>query len=500
MKIFRKDQIQKIEKLSVEEQNISFLDLMECAAIEATTEIISKIDRDRKVYIFCGNGNNGGDGFAIARLLSGFSFEVKVFADLSNEKLSENAKLNFDRIKDLEEIQLKDFDDLDNYKISEEDIIIDALFGIGLNRPITGKLRLLIEKLNVFQAKKIAIDIPSGLYTDVFTPENHTVFKADYTFSFQFWKKAFLYPETGKFCGEISILNIDLSQKYIEETDSSDFIIDDAFIKQYYKPRSAFGHKGTFGKVAIIAGSYGKIGAAVLATRAALHSGSGLTFCVAPDCGNLILQTLAPEAMFIKSGEEKLEFLEIPDDAICGIGPGLGTDLITQKIVLKFLEDQNKPIVIDADALNIISLNKSKPKFFPKNSVITPHPKEFDRLFGKTENSFDRTELGKRMAKKLKIAIVLKDHHTQIILPTGKVYYNITGNSGMAKGGSGDVLTGVITALLAQNYASAEAAILGVWLHGKAGDVAAQKFSKEAMLPGDLINCLGEVFTELSAF
>lgn len=316
--------------------------------------------------------------------------------------------------------------------------------------------------------------------------------------TFQFWKRSFLHPETGNFAGKVIILNIDLNKEFIKKTATAYFVIDNDIISDVFKPRNEFSHKGTYGKTIIIAGSYGKIGAAVLATKAALKTGSGLTFVMAPSCGYEILQTSCPEAMFISGGEKLIEEIEIQDYAVYGIGPGLGTDSLTEKAFLNFLEQSSAPLLLDADALNIISKNRDLLYLIPKNSVITPHPKEFDRLFGSTENSFERLELGRIKAKELQIFIVLKDHHTQIITPEGDVFYNITGNSGLAKGGSGDVLAGIITSLLAQKYSSHNACLLGVWLHGKAADLAAEKWSKESMLPGDVIEELGNVFLELN--
>lgn len=307
-------------------------------------------------------------------------------------------------------------------------------------------------------------------------------------------ERSFLHPETGKFTGKITVLDIGLNKEFIRETSTDFFVIDDEVIESIFQPRNDFTHKGTYGKAIIVAGSYGKIGAAVLATKSALKTGSGLTFVLSPNYGYEILQTSCPEAMFISGGEKYIEEIDIQENSVYGIGPGLETNSLTEKALLKFLKQTQNPLLLDADALNIISKNKENVPFIPKNSVITPHPKEFERLFGSTQNSFEKLELARTKAKELQIFIVLKDHHTQIINPKGQVYYNITGNSGLAKGGSGDVLTGIVTSLLAQNYSAQEACILGVWLHGKAADFAAEKFSKESMLPSDVIDELGNVF------
>jgi NAD(P)H-hydrate epimerase len=306
-----------------------------------------------------------------------------------------------------------------------------------------------------------------------------------------------LHPETGRFCGKVEILDIGLSKEFIENTPTDNFVLTDSCVFIMYKPRKEFSHKGNFGKTAIVAGSFGKIGAAVLATKSAMKTGSGITYALAPRCGFDILQISAPEAMFINCGSDCINEIAVQDDFVYGIGPGLGDSLETKKSFLAFLENYKHPLVLDADALNILSENSNNLRLIPRKSIITPHPKEFSRLFGETESSFERLELAKQKAHELDIYIVLKDHHTQIITPEQEVYYNVTGNPGLAKGGSGDVLLGVITSLLAQKYTPKEAAVFGVWLHGKAADFAIEKHSKESLLATDVIDYFGEVFTYL---
>ncbi len=265
-----------------------------------------------------------------------------------------------------------------------------------------------------------------------------------------------------------------------------------------YRPRPSFSHKGTFGKVLIAAGSYGKVGAAVLATRAALHTGAGLTTTLAPSCGHEILQISCPEAMFAAGGEKHLTSIKAEEELTVAVGPGIGTEPETAKALKKFLKGWKKTCVLDADALNLIAKKPELLNYIPAQSILTPHPKEFERLFGPTENSMEQQKLASEKATEHQLIIVLKGHRTQIILPDGAVFYNMRGNAGMAKGGSGDVLTGMLVSLLAQNYSPAEAALFGVWLHGAAGDVAVPRYSQEAMLPGNLIDSIGEVFRQLA--
>lgn len=494
MKILTSQQIRNWDNFTISRQNISSLALMERAAKAAADWICNKFSTHVEIHICCGTGNNGSDGFAIARLLYLSGFDVTVYVASKNSAYSEDASANYHKLKSFSGIEIKLFKDLKTEQFRRRDVIIDALFGTGLNRPIEGDFAKLISRLNEVKAVKISIDIPSGLYADHCIANGSTVFAADYTLSFQTFKPSFLHPETGTFCGEVIILDIGLDGEYLESITDSQLIISEKLIKNIYRPRNKFAHKGQFGKTAIVAGSYGMAGAAVLSVRAASVTGSGITVAVSSESSRQILQIAAPEALFEKAGDNYLEKIKIVKDYSYGLGPGIGTAEKTEKAVLEFLEIIKKPVVLDADALNILSGNPQSLRTVPANSILTPHPKEFERLFGKTDNSYKRSSLAREKAQELSLYIVLKGKYTQIFTPEGKIYYNITGNAGMAKGGSGDVLTGILASLLAQGYTSLEAAALGVWMHGKAGDFAAEKFSQEAMLPQNIISSLPKVY------
>lgn len=497
MKIFSASQIRSCDEFTIKNEPISSLHLMERAAQCCADYLIKTIGVDQKVYLFCGHGNNGGDGFAIARMLYYLSYDVSVFIDCSQMNFSEDAAFNLNQLRSISGIGIYDFKDVSGFVFAENSVFIDALFGSGLNRKIEGNAAILIDQLNQIEACKISIDVPSGIFVDQNIELHSVVFEAQETLSFQFYKRAFLHPETGKYCGKITIFDIGLHPTFIENTSTDYFTIDEPFLNNIYRARNEFSHKGNFGKSCIIAGSFGKIGAAVLATKSALKSGSGLTFVMAPRCGYEILQTACPEAMYLYGGQDFIQHFEVMEGLVCGIGPGLGTDPETSEQFLEFLENYSNPLVLDADALNIISKEEAYVRLIPEKSIITPHPKEFARLFGETANSYERLELAKKKAVELRVYIVLKDHHTQVVTPEGIVYYNITGNAGLAKGGSGDVLLGIITSLLAQGYSPRDASVFGVWLHGRAADLAAEQFSKESMLPSDVIDCIGEVFKKL---
>ncbi|WP_106916315.1 NAD(P)H-hydrate dehydratase [Chryseobacterium aurantiacum] len=499
MKIFTTEQIRSWDQFTISYEPISSIQLMERASMAVANWISEHCKNHKKMVVFCGNGNNGGDGLAVARMLYLKGFDVDVFVNDPKAKFSEDALVNLKRLNGISGVSVRKFSQIGEYSFDDKTIIIDALFGTGLSRPLDGEYKELVTLLNTKDQIKVSIDIPSGLSADRLLHEDSIVLKADYTLSFECWKRGFLHPETGKYTGKIKILNIGLHREYAEAEKTNYFVIDDGLAESVFKPRNDFAHKGNYGKALVVSGSYGKIGAAVLATKSALKTGVGLTFTLAPQCGYEIMQTSCPEAMFVKGGELWIDHFDVEKNMTVGIGPGLGTHEETRKGLLGFLENYSPSLVLDADALNIISENEKNLSLIPEKSIITPHPKEFERLFGKTEDSFKRLKLAVKKAAELSIYIILKDHHTQIITPGGKVFYNINGNAGLAKGGSGDVLTGILTSLLAQRYSEEDTCILGVWLHGKAADLAAEKHSKESMLPTDVIDELGNVFAELNA-
>jgi len=381
------------------------------------------------------------------------------------------------------------------------DIIIDALFGCGLNRPLEDVTAKLIDHINHSGNQIIAIDIPSGLYVDK-SSKGNSIIRATHTLSFQCYKLAFLIAENADFIGEVHILDIGLHPSYVPDIPGSFELVDLKLIRTIFKPRKKFAHKGNFGHALLVAGSYGKMGAALMAAESCLRSGAGLLSCHIPSSGYNILQTALPEAMVVTDSNDyintKIDY-ELSTYKTIGIGPGIGTDIKTKNLLSEILKRYKSPLVIDADGLNILSENQELFSRLTPYSILTPHPKEFERLFGEVKNDFERLHSAVEHAKKYRCVIVLKGHYTLIALPDGRGYFNSTGNAGMAKGGSGDVLTGILIGILAQGYTAPETAVLGVYLHGLAGDIAAQIFSEEAMLATDLIKNLGKAFIELES-
>ncbi|MFM2327391.1 MAG: hypothetical protein RIR31_1593, partial [Bacteroidota bacterium] len=355
----------------------------------------------------------------------------------------------------------------------------------------------LVNHINQFKADIIAIDLSSGLFADT-SSKGNAVIKATHTLTFQNYKLAFLLAENENYCGEIHLIHIGLHQQFEAAEESIFELTDKTIIKSIYKPRKEFTHKGNYGHAALFCGSYGMMGAAILSAKACLRSGVGKLTCYIPKCGYSILQTTVPEAMSIVSGEDYIMAAnEIERFDVIGIGPGIGLHNSHTALLKEVFKKVNKPVLLDADALNIIALSKEILSLIPPLSILTPHPKEFERLFGNTANDFDRINLALKKSKEHNIYIVLKGHHTFISTPQGKGYFNNTGNSGMATAGSGDVLSGIITGLLAQGYTSLQSCLLATYLHGLAGDFAATKFSQEAMIAGDITAYLGDAFKTL---
>jgi NAD(P)H-hydrate epimerase len=501
MKLFRCDQIKQIDEYTIKEEPIPSIGLMERAAGQVLSWFLPRFERSRRIFVFVGPGNNGGDGLALARLLESNRYETNVYYVAFTEKTSEDWKINLTRLKSETMVPFNYLNSSDQFPvISSGDIIIDAVFGSGLTRMAEGLAGDVIKLINRSDATVISIDIPSGMFGEDNTKNNYdTIISADYTLSFQFPKIAFMFAENARYLGEWTVLPIRLSEKAIKNTISSFFLSEKTDVVPLLKKRNKFDHKGTFGHGLLFAGSYGKMGAAVLGAGAALRSGIGLVTCHIPSCGTTIVQSSLPEAM-VESDKNEMCLSEIGNTdsySAVGIGPGIGTRPESQKALNKLLTECRKPLVIDADALNIISLNKEWFSLIPAGAILTPHPGEFERLSGKTGNSFLRLKRQIELSEKLKCIIVLKGAHTSITTPEGNVFFNNTGNPGMATAGSGDVLTGMLLSLLAQGYSPENAAVLGVYLHGLAGDIAAEESCYESIIASDIIKSLGKAFNRI---
>ena len=500
MKIFSAKQLSEADKATTEKHNITSLDLMEHAGTQVFKWLHQRLQNAKvPIHIFCGIGNNGGDGLVVGRLLLEKDYNVHIYIANFTDKRSKCFLKNYDRIKEVTNnwpklmTSEKDFPEINN-----QDIIIDALFGIGLNRPPEGWLKPLIQHINASKAFALAIDIPSGLYANQALEDIDAVVKANHTLTFQAPKLSFFLPETGKFVPFFDIIDIGLDPEYLHKTESLAQLIGKQQAQQFYKPRQAFDHKGTYGHSLIIAGSYGKIGAAVLSSKAAFKIGTGLVTVFVPECGYDIIQTAVPEAMAITDKKDDLitdiDF-DIEPSAI-GVGMGIGKKAETVSALEKLLKKTKAPMVIDADALNCISENKNLLKVLPKHAILTPHPGELKRLIGEWTDDYDKLEKAKAFSKKHEIVLLIKGAHTVVVFED-KLYINTTGNPGMATAGSGDVLSGVLTGLLSQGYDPLLSAVFGVYLHGTAGAIASQKMGYEAVMASDIIDNIGNAYMSL---
>lgn len=507
MKLFSVKQIREWDAYTIEQEPVASIVLMERAATACVKYIRERKSRRKdvkRVVVFCGKGNNGGDGLAIARELMVLDYEMLVCVVHHSERSSADFESNLERLHETvlkytesgepETIrQIRSGDPLPD--LSGVDLVIDALLGSGTSKPVDGLLKEVIDHINAAGREVLSIDMPSGLPAD---PEQweaasyETIVQATETLSFQLPKLTFLFPDSGVYCGDFTVLDIHLHRDYYDKQETVNYYLDSHFISGLLQRRRKFDHKGKFGHALLVAGSKGKNGAAILCARACLRSGAGLLTMLVPQHSYPILQTAVPEAMVhIDHADDYPVFsISLSRYTSVGVGAGIGTDQRTREGYRKFLEGITQPLVIDADGINLLArLLKEEVNFrIPENTVLTPHVKEFDRLAGDSAGSMERWKKLKDFARRHRVYVILKGAHSCLATPGGTCYFNSTGNPAMAKGGSGDVLTGMIAALLAQGYAPEEAAILGMYFHGLAGDRAAAKRSPSAVIASDIID------------
>ncbi|MDP5081412.1 MAG: NAD(P)H-hydrate dehydratase, partial [Winogradskyella sp.] len=496
MKLFSKEQIYEGDRLTTERQKIASTDLMERAGIQIFNWIHARMQGAQvPIHVFCGIGNNGGDGLVLSRHLITHGYNVITYIVNCSDKRSKDFLINYDRIKNVTKDWPKMLSCKGNFSeisIQEKDIIVDAVFGIGLNRQPSKWVQQLFQKFRASKAFTLSIDIPSGVYTDKAVEDANAAVHANYTLSFQSPKFIFFLPETAKFTIQWEVLDIGIDRDYLMETETEVELISKYEVLPLYKPREKFAHKGDYGHVLVIGGSYGKIGAVHLASRAALSSGAGLVTAYIPKCGYHSMQTSIPEVMVI-TDENETDIANINFDikpTVIGIGVGLGTSVETAITLEAFLKKNKTPLVIDADGLNLLSKKKTLLKLLPEQTILTPHPKELERLLGKWSNDFEKLEKLKAFSKKYNVIVVLKGAHS-ITVYKDKLYVNTTGNPGMATAGSGDVLTGIISGLVAQGYEPLAATLFGVYLHGKSGDIALEDYGYQSLIASHIIENIG---------
>jgi len=503
MKLFTTNQIKELDAKTIELEDLTSVDLMNRASLALFKRIIQKIKLTDTILILAGPGNNGGDGLALGRLLVEAGYHVQtVLCHL--ETLSNDASVQLDRLQKIPNAEvfiLKNVTDLSNFE--GHNIILDALFGSGLNRPLMGFYAEIVHWIKRQVAQTLSIDLPSGLFGEDNSQNilENIVF-ADLVLGLQFPRLSFLMPENESFIKEWELVNIGILPGAIEAMQTPYAYTEMHDLTPILKMRSRFSHKGTYGKGLLIAGSPGMMGAAILSSKGALRSGIGLLNVRIPDSGVSILQTTTPEAIIQSYHSEgfcdESELIDLDGYSAIAVGPGIRTAKEQVSSMENLLKQRPCALILDADALNILAENKNLLKMLPKNTVLTPHPKEFDRLAGKTARTgFERLESAREFATEHQVYLILKGSYTACISPNGECHFNSTGNPGMATGGTGDVLTGIVLSLLAQGYQPAEACKLSVYLHGLSGDLALKKQSQESLLASDLIKNLGKAFSKL---
>jgi len=501
MKIFSREQISLIDRQTRELEPISEIGLMERASVALAGWIQASYPVTTRIVVITGPGNNGGDALAVARILATRGYSIVVYLPDLGRQRSEASLINLKRLNEFPEVIVIEINEsLDFPDLSGFGLVLDGLYGAGLNRPLEGFASRVIDWINDSDLEVVSIDLPSGLLCDENQYNTGSIVRADFTLTLEFPKQALFFSENEQYFGKWVIVPFGLNSNVMEETNSNLHFLDQKGVSILLKRRKMFSHKGSYGHGLLLSGSRGKTGAAQLAAKGALRAGLGLLTVHLPESAAGFLQIALPEAMTsLDSGKEMIT--DLPDLAkftAIAAGPGIGMDPSTQKVVKMLIEQANVPLVLDADALNILAANPSWIKLLPPNTILTPHPAEFDRLSGivlKSEE--ERLQIAEQFAGSYNVVLILKGAYTRIILPDGSVYFNSTGNPGMATGGSGDVLTGIILGLLCQGYTPAEAAMLGVFLHGRSADLRVAASSEESLLAGEIADHLGEAFASL---
>ncbi|MGD9557798.1 MAG: NAD(P)H-hydrate dehydratase [Mangrovibacterium sp.] len=503
MKVFTSRQIAAIDRYTIDHEPVSHIDLMERAALQVVNWLIRHIPAGRKLLFFAGPGNNGGDALAVARMMANRDYCCEVILPDFGKAAEGSPAINLQRLQEQGKMPvIKPAQESQVPPIPSDAVVIDGLFGSGLTRQPDGLAAYLIRQINESGAMVVSIDIPSGLFgEDNSGNDLSKVVRASYTLSFQFPKLSFFFPEHEELLGQWEVLPIDLHPQAIADTETPYHFLTHGFIGGKLTKRKRFAHKGSYGHALLIAGSRCKMGAAVLSSRACLRAGVGLLTAHVPNPFLPVMHVAVPEAMCSADASDLMftEFPELSPYSAVGVGPGIGTKPNCQKGLYKLLTQKPQKMVLDADALNVLSLHREWLELLPANAILTPHPKEFERLAGPSGDSWTRLQLQVQFSRRYQVIVILKGAYTSISLPDGQVFFNTSGNPGMATAGSGDVLTGIILGLLAQPYPPADAALAAVYLHGVAGDLAADQMSEEALNAGDLISFLGKAFIHLRA-
>ncbi len=501
LSIYTTAQIRQLDADTIQLEGISSSELMERATLGLFERIKTLIVPNKSILVLAGPGNNGGDALVLSRLMLEAGFRLRCLLLNGNKTLSNDCALNAEKLGTMFPLSfVLNATPEDLEKEAPADYLIDGLFGSGLNKALEGDFARVVHWLNMQKAVRISIDLPSGLYgEDNRTNKPENIVRADLVLGIQFPRLAFLLPENEDYTGKWELTPLSFHPEALARQATSYSLVEQNDIRVVLRNRKKFSHKGHYGHGLLIAGSNGMSGAAILAGRAALRAGLGLLSIRVPSALYSCIQSAVPEAMvsmdplsehFISS----VENLDSVRFSAVAIGPGLGTGQNQTQVMKALLKATKNPLVIDADGLNILAAEPSLLNLLPSDSILSPHPGEFDRLAGASACGYERLEKASAFAQKYRVYLILKGHYTCSIFPDGSCHFNNTGNPGMATAGSGDVLCGILLSLLTQAYSPAQSCLLGVYLHGLSGDLALKEQSEESLIAGDLIQYLGKAF------
>ncbi len=502
MKLFTASQIRELDRYTIANEPISSIDLMERAAEMLTAEITMRWTVDTPVVAFAGPGNNGGDALAVTRLLRERGYDVTVYLFNVTGKMSEDCKTNMQRLAEAQpDAMVEVTKEFEPPQLTAQTLVVDGLFGSGINKPLTGGFAAVVKYINQSDACVVSIDLPSGLMAEDNTFNvRQNIVNADYTFTLGQLKLCMLMADNQQFLGDVKVLDIGLSQEYIDKTPTQCTVVEEADLRMLLRPRDPFAHKGSMGHGLLVAGSAGMAGAATLAARACLRSGVGKVTVHTPLCNVGILQITVPEAV-LQIDSDSSVFANATDPnmfSAIALGPGLGQAESTSIALMTQIRNARVPVVVDADAINILASHRVWMQQLPEGLIFTPHPREMDRLLDiPSTNSYDRLMRASDLSQRLKCYIILKGHYSALCLPGGNIIFNSTGNAGMATAGAGDVLTGIILGLLSRGYGQCDAAMLGMYVHGLAGDLAAQDIGQESLVASDIIRYIPKAFRKM---
>lgn len=503
MKLFTNDEIRAIERQTLQQEAITSMTLIEHVGEAAASEISARYRPTRRTVVFAGPGNNGADALLTAHQLSQRGFKPVVYLfNIGGNALKPDCKKARDILATKSpEVELhiivKTFDTPD---LGPGDLVIDGLFGSGLREPLAGGFMSLVRYINESGAKVVSLDVPSGMFAEWnHQGQERNIVHATLTLAVQFPRIAFFFAENADIVGQWKLLDVGLNKEIAEKTKSNFHLIEDTEVKSLLRKRPAFCSKADFGSALLVAGRYGMAGAAVLAAMGALRAGTGKLTVYGPQCIMPIVQNSVPEALF-ESDDDKLRLTSVSVEheySSIGIGPGLGNAEVTVGAVEALLQRSRQPLVIDADALNCIAHRPSMLKIIPRFSVLTPHAAEFDRIFGEQKSEETRLIKALEVSRHYNIMILLKGHFSKLVRPDGKVYINSSGCAAMATAGSGDVLTGIITGLIAQGYKPEVSALIGAFIHGRAGEIAAAENGTYGTVASDIAKATGRAIEDI---